>query len=393
MDRPLAGTAAATEEEVLEPAVSLPISPASAAGPLSGIRVVELLTLGPGAHAGTLLADLGADVVLVARPGWLAQQGNDPDHTRRGRTLVEADLKDPDDREEIMRLIDRADVLLEGFRPGVTERLSMGPEDCAARNPRLVYARMTGWGQTGPRAHRAGHDINYIAVTGHLHAIARYGESPMPPLNLVGDYGGGSMFLVLGIVSALVERHASGRGQTIDAAMVDGASMLGHWMWAMRPRGRWSDIPGTNLLDTGRPFYDVYETSDGEYMAVGALEPQFFSSFIAGLGLEPDQVPGQLDTDRYAEQRAIIARIFKTRTREEWTVIFADTDACVTPVLSYEEAARDPHLRARSTLFELEGVTQPAPAPRFSRTDRRVPAGPPRTVTPIGDIWTPANSA
>lgn len=377
--------------EVPDSTMTVSTSPASETGPLTGVRVVELLTLGPGAHAGTLLADLGADVVLVARPGWFAQQGGDPDHTRRGRTLVEADLKDPDDRDKIMRLIDRADVLLEGFRPGVTERLAMGPHDCAERNSRLIYARMTGWGQTGPRAHQAGHDINYIALTGHLHAIARYGDAPMPPLNLVGDYGGGSMFLALGIVAALVERNVSGRGQTIDAAMVDGASMLGHWMWAMRPRGRWSDIPGTNMLDTGRPFYDVYETSDGGYMAVGALEPQFFSSFIAGLGLDADQMPDQHDSDRYAEQRELIARTFKTRSRQEWVEIFSDTDACVTPVLSYEEAAGDPHLRARGTLVELEGVTQPAPAPRFSRTDRRVPAGPPRTVTPIDDIWVPSS--
>ncbi|QSE92766.1 CoA transferase [Rhodococcus pseudokoreensis] len=372
--------------------MTVPTPPTQNAGPLAGVRVVELLTLGPGAHAGTMLADLGADVVLVARPGWLAQQDGDPDHTRRGRTLVEADLKDPDDRDKVMRLIDRADVLLEGFRPGVTERLAMGPRDCAERNPRLIYARMTGWGQTGPRAHQAGHDINYIALTGHLHAIARCGDKPMPPLNLVGDYGGGSMFLALGIVAALVERHTSGCGQTIDAAMVDGASMLGHWMWAMRPRGRWTDVPGTNMLDTGRPFYDVYETSDGGYMAVGALEPQFYSSFIAGLGLDLAQIPAQHDSDRYVELRDIIAGAFKTRTRHEWTETFSGTDACVTPVLSYAEAARDPHLQSRGTLLELEGVTQPAPAPRFSRTDRRIPAGPPRTVTPIDGIWTPVRT-
>ncbi|MGW5383231.1 CaiB/BaiF CoA transferase family protein [Nocardia sp. NPDC003963] len=368
-----------------------PTPPADAPGPLAGIRVVELLTLGPGAHAATMLADLGAEVVLVARPGWLAQQGADPDHTRRGRVLVEANLKDPHARDEIMALIDRADVLLEGFRPGVLERLGMGPRDCGARNPRLIYARMTGWGQTGPRAQQAGHDINYVALTGHLHAIARYGQAPVPPLNLVGDYGGGSMFVTLGITAALVERQSSGRGQTIDAAMVDGASMLGHWMWAMRPRGRWSDIPGTNLLDTGRPFYDVYETRDGGYMAVGALEPQFFSAFVAGLGLGPDEVPDQHDSDRYGEQREIFTRVFETRTRQEWTEIFAGTDACVTPVLSYEEAARDPHLVARGTIVESEGVTQPAPAPRFSRTDRRTVAGPPRTVTPVREIWASAN--
>lgn len=336
-------------------------SPHSGSGPLAGIRVVELLSLGPGAHAGTVLADLGADVVLVARPGWLAAQGQGADHTRRGRTLVEADLKSSGDRAEVMDLIARADVLLEGFRPGVTERLELGPRDCADRNPRLIYARMTGWGQAGPRAHQAGHDINYLSLTGHLHAIARYREKPMSPLNLVGDYGGGSMFLLLGIVAALVERQTSGRGQTIDAAMVDGASMLGHWIWAMLARDRWNDVPGTNMLDTGLPFYDTYETADGRFMAVGALEPQFYAQFIAGLGLQPGDIPDQHDTDRYDELRQIFAGVFRSRTRDEWAAIFSGTDACVTPILSYAEAARDPHMQARDTLIDLDGVTQPAP--------------------------------
>lgn len=356
-------------------------------GPLAGVRVVELLTLGPGAHAGTMLADLGADVVLVARPEWLRDQPGGPDHTRRGRTLVEADLKNPADLAHVLDLVAKADVLIEGFRPGVAERLGIGPDDCAAVNPRLIYGRMTGWGQSGPRASRAGHDINYISLTGHLHAIAREGERPMPPLNLVGDYGGGSLFLIVGILAALVERQTSGLGQTIDAAMVDGASMLGHWVWAMRGRGRWSDVPGTNMLDTGLPYYDTYETADGRYVAAGALEPQFFALMIEGLGLDPETVPPQTDRGHREELRRILAAAFASRTRDEWAAVFDGTDACVTPVLSYHEAEADAHLRARGTLIDIDGVVQPAPAPRFSRSATSVPRRPPVVAHAIDDVW------
>lgn len=360
---------------------------AASGGPLTGLRVVEIFAYGPVAHAGTLLSDLGADVVLVARPGWLEEQGGESERTWRGRTLVEADLKDPAQRDAVLDLITRADVVLEGFRPGVAERLGLGPERCSRLNPRLVYGRMTGWGQTGPRAHQAGHDINYLALTGHLRAIAREGGRPVPPLNLVGDYGGGSMFLVTGVLAALLERQRSGRGQVVDAAMVDGASMLGHVIWAMRERGTWHDEGGTNVLDTGAPYYDVYATADGEYMAVGAIEPQFFAELVEGLGLDPATLPAQHDHSRREELREAIAEAFRSRTRAEWTAEFAHRDACVTPVLSYAEVAADPHVASRSTVVDLDGAPEPAPAPRFSRTPSGPIAAPPRRLSAVADVW------
>ncbi|MEV8359899.1 CaiB/BaiF CoA-transferase family protein [Microbacterium sp. NPDC076895] len=356
-------------------------------GPLSDLHVVVLLSPGPTAHVGMLLADLGADVVLVARRGWLAQQQGGPDATRRGQSLIEADLKDETDLARVRNLIGRADVLVEGFRPGVAERLGLGPDDFAKTNPGLVYGRMTGWGQTGPRARAAGHDINYISLTGHLHAISRPGERPTIPLNLVGDYGGGSLFLVLGILAALLERSRSGLGQVIDAAMVDGASVLGHWVWAMRGRGRWHDQPGTNMLDGGLPFYDVYETADGRSVAVGSLEPQFYALLLAGLELDPPELPAQGDAARREELREAIAGAFRSKTRDEWAIVFEDTDACVTPVLDYGEAAEDEHLRARQTFIDVGGVVQPAPAPRFSRTPAATPALPPTELRDPDVIW------
>ncbi|MER7797125.1 CaiB/BaiF CoA-transferase family protein [Microbacterium sp. NPDC096154] len=356
-------------------------------GPLSGLRVVILLSPGPTAHAGLMLSDLGADVVQVARPGWLAQQVGGPDHTRRGQRIVEADLKDPAQHRQVFDLVSRADVLVEGYRPGVAERLGLGPEDFSSANPGLVYGRMTGWGQNGPRAQSAGHDINYLSLTGHLHAMSRQGARPQQPLNLVGDYGGGSMFLIVGVLSALLERVRSGRGQVVDAAMVDGASMLGHWVWAMRARGRWSDAPGTNMLDGGLPEYDVYETADGRYVAVGALEAPFYAQLLHGLGLSENDLPLQTDVTGRERRRASISAAFRTRTREEWVETFAGTDACVTPVLGYAEAAADEHVVARGTLIEIDGVTQPAPAPRFSRTAAGRPQPPATRLDTIATIW------
>ena len=363
-------------------------------GPLHGVRVIELAGLGPGPHAATLLADLGADVVRVERPNSAPQvPGVDPssitirDPQLRNRDYVEADLKDPAAVESILSLIDRADVLLEGFRPGVTERLGLGPDVTLERNPRLVYARMTGWGQDGPYAHRVGHDINYIAATGLLHAIGRSGQPPVPPLNLVGDLGGGSMFLVFGVLAALVERASSGRGQVVDAAMLDGALALSHVVWSLRGMGAWSDDRGTNLLDTGVPYYDTYQTADGKFMAVGALEPQFYAALLEGLGLHAVDLPAQTDPAGHATLRRVFAEQFASKTREDWTRIFDGLDACVSPVLAFGEVPGHPQIAARGSLLTLDGVTQHAPAPRFSRTPSPTPTAPPAGPTPITAVW------
>lgn len=352
-------------------------------GPLTGLRVVELAGIGPGPHAALLLADLGADVVRVQRAGQIAEH----DQQLRNRTVVEANLKDPADLEKVLGLVERADILIEGFRPGVTERLGLGPDDALARNPRLVYGRMTGWGQDGPWASVAGHDINYISVTGVLHAIGRRGERPVPPLNLVGDFGGGSMFLVFGILAALFERQTSGAGQVVDAAMVDGTAALSHMIWGWRGTGRWSDERGVNRLDSGTPFYDTYETSDGKYMAVGALEPQFYTELITGLGLDPTTLPEQNERERWPELREIFTATFGSKTRDEWAAIFDGTDACVSPVLTFAEAPEQVHLKARDTLIEVDGVTQHGPAPRFSRTPSGVPTAPPSSAVDAETVW------
>ncbi|MFY2790696.1 CaiB/BaiF CoA-transferase family protein [Rhodococcus sp. KRD162] len=352
-------------------------------GPLAGLRVVELAGIGPGPHAALLLADLGADVVRVQRAGQIAPH----DHQLRSRTVVEANLKDPADIEKILGLLERADVLIEGFRPGVTERLGLGPDDALARNPRLVYGRMTGWGQDGPWAQTAGHDINYISVTGVLNAIGRAGERPVPPMNMVGDFGGGSMFLVFGIMAALYERQNSGQGQVVDAAMVDGTAALSHMIWAWRGVGAWSDDRGTNLLDTGAPFYDTYETSDGGYMAVGSLEPQFYTELLKGLGLTDADLPPQMDKSRWPELRERFTATFLSKTRDEWAAIFDGTDACVSPVLTFAEAPAHPHMKDRGSLIDVGGVTQHRPAPRFSRTENAVPTPPPAAATDIASVW------
>ncbi len=284
-------------------------------------------------------------------------------------------------------LIDRADVVLEGLRPGVMERLSLGPDDALTRNPRLIYGRMTGWGQDGPLSGRAGHDLNYISLTGALHAMGPAHGRPTPPLNLVGDFGGGSMFLLVGVLSALLERAASGRGQVVDAAMCDGTLALSHMLYSWRALGLWSDERGANLVDGGRPWYDTYETADGRYVAVGAIEPQFYAALLRGLGLADADLPRQDDPAGWPRLREVFAAAFAGRTRAEWEAVFEGTDACVTPVLSVAEAATHPHLEARRSLVELDGVTQHAPAPRFSRTPAQLPTPPPARAVDPRSIW------
>jgi alpha-methylacyl-CoA racemase len=340
----------------------------NSSGPLHGVRVVELVGIGPGPFAAMLLADLGADVIRVDRPGGNALQLGAPetDILGRGRPSVAVNLKDPRGVQVVLDLVESADILIEGLRPGVTERLGLGPEDCHARNPRVVYGRMTGWGQDGPLAHTAGHDINYISVAGALGAIGRAGGPPQVPLNLVGDFAGGSLYLVTGLLAALTHARATGEGQVVDAAITDGTAHLMSMIVAMQQGGSWSDQRGTNLLDTGTPFYDVFETSDGQWMSVGPLEPQFYAALVEGLGLT--DAPGQYDFARWGELRATLTETFASRTRAEWEQVFDGTDACVAPVLSLTEAYEHPHNVARGTYVERDGLTQPAPAPRFSAT-------------------------
>ncbi|MGK5449090.1 CaiB/BaiF CoA transferase family protein [Streptomyces radiopugnans] len=347
-------------------------------GPLSGLRILELAAIGPAPFACMVLADLGAEVVRVDRPGGDRPFGSWHRVLDRGRRSVALDLKDPAAAEALMRLVERSDVLVEGFRPGVAERLGVGPEECRARNPRLVYARMTGWGQTGPLAAAPGHDINYIALTGALDAVGRAGGPPVPPLNLLGDFAGGGLPLAVGILAALHERQRSGLGQVVDAAIVDGTASLLGMLTAMTGAGRWSPERGGNLLDTGAPFYDVYECADGGHMAVGALEERFYLEFLAGLGLDPEELPDRGDPGEWPVLRREFARRFASRTRREWTEAFDGTQACVTPVLTLAEAAGHPHNRARGTYREAGGLLQPAPAPRFGRTAARLPGPAPR---------------
>ncbi|KAF0957009.1 CaiB/BaiF CoA transferase family protein [Rhodococcus sp. T7] len=347
------------------------------AGPLAGLKIVELAGIGPGPYAAMLLADLGADVVRVERPGPPAS-GVDPqlDVLRRNRTSIVVDLRSPRGVDVVKQLTADADVLIEGFRPGVTERLGLGPEDLWSINPRLVYGRMTGWGQEGPLAHTAGHDIGYIAITGALASIGRRNEAPVPPVNFVGDFGGGSLFLVVGILAAVWEAVRSGRGQVVDAAIVDGAASLTGILHGLMASGGWQDERGTNFLDTGVPWYDTYATSDDRWMAVGALEPQFYATFTETLGLAED-VADRTDPRGWPQLREAIRRAFASRTQAEWTAAFEGTDACVAPVLSLTEAPDHPHLTARGTFVDVGSVRQPAPAPRFSRTVPPTPTAPP----------------
>ncbi len=347
---------------------------ADGAGPLAGLRLVELAGLGPAPFGCMVLADLGVDVVRVERPGSAAT----PDPVLRGRRRVGLDLKSADGVRDVLSLVAAADVFVEPFRPGVAERLGLGPVPCRDANPRLVYARMTGWGQDGPLAARAGHDIDYIAVAGALEPLRRNGSAPHAPLNLLGDLGGGGMLLVVGVLAALHERGRSGLGQVVDVAMVDGSALLTAFVHGLRAVGMWPGPPGTNLLDGGAPFYDTYATSDGGWMAVGALEPQFYAAFVDGLGLDPATLPPQLDPAGWPVLRARFTEIFAGRTRDAWTSVFEGTDACVTPVLSPWEAHTHPHNAARGAFVDLDGVVQPAPAPRFDRTPAGTPAPPTR---------------
>jgi alpha-methylacyl-CoA racemase len=339
-------------------------------GPLSGVRIVEIAGIGPGPFAAMLLADLGADVLRVDRAQAVHGPSDDPhwDLLNRGRRSVGVDLKNPDGVETVLRLVGQADALIEGFRPGVAERLGIGPDDCASRNPRLVYGRMTGWGQDGPYASAAGHDINYIALAGALHPIGRAGDRPVPPLNLVGDFGGGGMLLAFGVVCALLEARTSGQGQVVDAAMVDGAAVLTTMFHAFRAIGMWNEERGTNLLDTGAHFYEVYETADAKFVSIGSIEPQFYAELRRLAGLEADEWAGQMDRSAWPVLKEKLAEVFKAKTRDEWCALMEHTDVCFAPVLSLSEAPHHPHNTARATFVDVAGVTQPAPAPRFSRT-------------------------
>ncbi|HTY72570.1 MAG TPA: CaiB/BaiF CoA-transferase family protein [Actinomycetes bacterium] len=343
-------------------------------GPLRGVRVIELAGIGPGPFAAMVLADLGASVLRIDRPG---PQPIEPEGAviNRGRRSAVLDLKHPRAVDALLRLADRADVLLEGLRPGVTERLGIGPDTCLDRNPRLVYARMTGWGQDGPMALRAGHDLGYIARAGALHGFGRAGGPPQFPGNLLGDFGAGGMLAALGICAALVERGSSGRGQVVDAAIVDGVASLLTMPLMLLAQGHWLDERGVNLLDGGVPWYDVYQTADDEWVAVAALEPPFYAALLAGLGLA--DVPDRADPANWPELRRRFAERFRERTREEWAGLFAGTDACVEPVLSLTEATRDEHLLARGTYVLRDGTPEPAPAPRFSRTPGVLSSPPP----------------
>lgn len=348
----------------------------SATGPLAGLRVVELAGIGPGPFACTLLAELGADVIRVDRPGGGGLAAAPAETLNRSRPSIAVDLKHPQGREVVLRLTDGADVLVEGLRPGVTERLGIGPDECRGRNPRLIYARMTGWGQTGPLARSVGHDITYLALTGALHAIGG-ADKPRQPVNLVADFGGGTMFLLVGVLAALVERQTSGEGQVVDAAMVDGAASLMTMVYGLRASGHWADRREANLLDGGAPFYDTYRCADGRYVAVGAIEPPFYAALLAGLDLELDG--DQLDVTAWPRHRKAFEEAFARRTRDEWAELFADTDACVAPVLALDEAPTHPHMVARGVFAQVEGGHEPVVAPRFSRTPGRRPT-PPRAA-------------
>ncbi len=356
-----------------------PGTPGGRGGPLAGLRVVELAGLGPAPHAAMVLADLGADVVQVERPAGRMLRLTDapvPDQLLRSRRSVPADLKTAEGVRLVRRLAAVADVLIEGLRPGVAERLGVGPQECLEDNPRLVYARMTGWGQQGPWADRVGHDINYLSMTGLLHAIGRPDQRPVVPLNLAADFGGGSMLCLVGILAALVERTGSGRGQVVDAAMTDGAGLLGQMVWSLRAQGVWSDERGVNLLDGGAPFYDTYTCADGRYVAVGALEPHFYAELLAGLGLSATELPDQLDRSGWPQLRARFAEVFAGHDREHWERRFEGTQACVTPVLTFAEAAEHPQSVQRGAHVTVAGVRQPAPAPRFERTPAPAPTPP-----------------
>ena len=345
-------------------------------GPLAGLRVVELAGLGPAPFCAMVLADLGADVVRLERAGQAPPAPGAPDRRlvlTRGRPAVGVDLKRPEGVDVVLSVAERADVLVEGFRPGVMERLGLGPDECMARNPRLVYGRVTGYGRQGPLAAEPGHDINYLALSGMLAPIGRRDEAPVPPLNLVADFGGGGLLLAMGVLAAIVERSRSGRGQVVDTAMVDGAALLGTMVYEMWGLGHWNAARGTNSVDGGAPYYNVYATADGRYLAAGAMEPEFYRAFMRGLGFADAEIPVQADTGRWAETSARVAEIVAKRSLADWLAVFKGTDACVTPVLSLAEAPNHPRNRAQGSFVEVGGIVSPAPAPRFERTPPAAP--------------------
>ena len=350
-------------------------------GPLEGLRVIEIAGIGPGPFCATLLADMGAEVLRIDRT---EESGlgiaSDPKFMllNRSRRSAAVDLKKPEGVEAVLRLVEQADALIEGFRPGVMERLGLGPEVCLARNPKLVYGRMTGFGQDGPLAHAAGHDLNYIALAGVLHAIGREGAPPTPPLNLVGDFGGGGMFLAFGVLAGLLEADRSGRGQVIDAAMSEGSAYLATSIYGLFAAGLWKDERASNFIDSGAHFYDVYETKDGKYVSIASIEPKFYAELLQRAGLDNEDLPKQSERDKWPEMKERLAEVFKRKTREEWCAIMEGTDVCFAPVLSLGEVVDYPHNKARASFIEIDGVAQPAPAPRFSRTKpevQRPPAG------------------
>lgn len=348
-------------------------------GPLAGVKVVELAGLGPGPFAAMMLADMGADVIKVDRAS--RARGGNPDAPpadvlHRNRQSIGVDLKHPDGIETVLRLVEQADVLIEGFRPGVCERLGIGPDECFARNPKLVFGRMTGWGQDGSMAPRAGHDINYVALSGTLAMVGRANEAPVPPINLVGDFGGGGMLLAVGVLAAVIEAKSSGEGQVVDAAMVDGSALLASMMYGLRAMGLWGGGRGNNLLDTGAHFYEVYRTADDKFVSIGGIEAHFYAELIERLELDADDLPSQNDANRWPESKEIFARRIATKTRDEWDAVFEGSDACYAPVLEPEEAIAHPHNTERGTFINVAGVDQPAPAPRFSRTPQATPAPP-----------------
>jgi alpha-methylacyl-CoA racemase len=348
-------------------------------GPLEGVRIVELAGIGPGPMACMLLADMGADVIKVDR---LADAGlgvampNKYQLLHRSRKSVAVDLKNPAGVEAVLKLVESADALIEGFRPGVTERMGLGPEDCWARNPKLVYGRMTGWGQEGTLSHAAGHDMNYIALIGALHAIGRKGEAPVPPLNLVGDFGGGALYMVVGVLAALLEAGRSGKGQVVDTAMTDGAASLMTIFYGMLGAGQWQDERGSNVLDTGSHFYDVYETSDGKHVSIASIEAKFYAEMLEKTGLDKEDLPAQWDAKHWPEVNARMKEVFKTKTRDQWCEIMEGSDVCFAPVLNLTEAPDHAHNQARQTFVEIDGVVQPNVAPRFSRTESAIQSPP-----------------
>jgi len=360
-------------------------------GPLEGITVIEIASQGPGPFCGMILADLGASVIRIERVSSVSGDTTGPPPLRpleRSRRSIGIDLKSSDGAALVLRMVEQADVLIEGFRPGVTERLGLGPDDCLARNPRFVYGRATGWGRTGPLSTDAGHDVNFVALSGALHPIGRAGEPPVIPINMVGDFGGGGMLMAVGILAALLERDRSGAGQVVDAAMIDGAAMQTVLLHGLLAEGLWTDERGVNMLDGGAPFYDIYETADGRHIAVGAIEPKFFGRLVEVLGLEPAQVPDHLDQSRWPELRAILTDSIRARSRDEWADLFVGEDVCAAPVLSLTEVADHPHHAERGTFIDSGGVMQPAPAPQFSRTPLDAPTPAPHPGMHTDEVLT-----